>query len=68
MSKSKSGRQAGAETRTVYTGGAPRQWKKPVYGSTPKERVGGNSSSLFGKTISGCNPATDIIGAPRREK
>ena len=68
MAKNSGYRREGSETRTVYTGGAPRPWKKSIYGTTPKERVGGNPSSLFGKKLPGCSPATDIIGAPRREK
>jgi hypothetical protein len=66
MSKSKSGRREGSETRTVMTGGKPAPLQKSIYGSTPKERVGGNPSSLFGKKLPGCSPATDVIGAPRK--
>jgi len=65
MAKDKSGRRAGSATRTVYTGGPARQLQKPIYGSTPKSRVGANPSTLLGKKLDGCNPATHIIGAPR---
>ena len=65
MSKSK-GTTRGKRTRSIYTGGKPAQLQKPIYGSTPKERVGGNPSSLFGKKLPECNPATHIIGAPRK--
>jgi hypothetical protein len=64
MSKA-TGRRQGSATRTVMTGGAARQLQKSIYGTTPKSRVGGNPSSLFGKKLPGCSPATDVIGAPR---
>jgi hypothetical protein len=66
MSKS-NGRRQGSSTRTVMTGGKPAPLQKSIYGSTPKERVGGNTSSLFGKKLPGCSPATHIIGAPREK-
>ena len=66
MSKSKSGRREGSANRTVMTGGKPAPLQKSIYDSTPKERVGGNPSSLFGKKLPGCSPATDVIGAPRK--
>jgi hypothetical protein len=64
MSKS-AGRRQGSATRTVMTGGKPAQLKS-IYGATPKERVGGNPSSLFDKKLPGCSPATHVIGAPRK--
>ena len=66
MGKSNSGcRRAGSATRSVYTGGAPRQLQKPIYGSTPKERLGNNPSQHLGQKISGSNPSTHVVGAPR---
>ncbi len=66
MTKPKS-RRAGSATRTVYTGGPARQLSKPIYGGTQGGRVGGNSSSLIGARISGCNPSSHTIGEPRKK-
>lgn len=63
---SKAGRSAGSATRTVYTGGRPEQMAKPIYGSPPGARVGGNSSQHIGQKISGCNPKAHTIGEPRK--
>ena len=67
MAKNSDYRRSGSATRTVYTGGPARQLAKPIYGNTPGGRVGGNSSSLQGAKIQGCNPKAHTIGEPRKQ-
>lgn len=66
MAKSGSGggRRSGSPTRSVYTGGKPRQLQTPIYGSTPSHTVSPNAPRVLGKTTT---RECHTIGAPRKD-